>query len=101
MSQRVLDVARQPYALTLYTAWQLSQLRRRDHFEREAERHDLASLIAFATHEPQKLDALRSSFLDFYRPRTGRIEVITNRFARTRDLVARHATLQPIDPPPE
>lgn len=58
----VLAVARESYALTLYTHWHLEQRRRLDQITRKSERFDLAGLMAAAYHEPK---AIRERYEDF------------------------------------
>lgn len=59
----VLSVARESYALTLYTHWHLEQRRRLDQIARHSERFDLAGLMAAAYHEPTKLTERYDEFL--------------------------------------
>jgi hypothetical protein len=64
----VLTVARDSYALTLYTHWHLEQRRRLDLIARKSERFDLAGLMAAAYHEPTKLTESYRTFMDSLRP---------------------------------
>ncbi len=59
----VLAVARDSYALTLYTHWHLEQRRRLDLIARKSERFDLAGLMAAAYHEPKVLGERFEAFL--------------------------------------
>jgi hypothetical protein len=51
----VLEVARESFALTLYTWWHLEQRRRLEAVSRKLERFDMAGSMAQAFHEPGKL----------------------------------------------
>lgn len=93
----MLTIARQSFALTLYTLWHLQQWERVRMFEEQAMHHHLASLTAFATHEPKKLGELHERFLRENEQRPV-IEVVDAR-ARVRDLVEQHSRMKPAEGP--
>ena len=59
----VLEVARQSYALTLYTHWHIEQRRRLTLILQKSERLDLAGLMARAYHEPKSLLTEHEAFI--------------------------------------
>jgi hypothetical protein len=98
--QPVRLVARQSFALTLYTLWHLQQWARVASFEQQALQHHNAGLLAFAMHEPRKLTGLHERFVAEHtqtdRPRI----TVVNKWQRMRELLADHARLTPIEKPP-
>lgn len=93
-----MSIARQSYALTLYTLWHIEQRHERAGWVREAERHDMAGLVGIAFHEPKKLDVVHRRFLNrvLYNPeRDARVR------AQALEHIKRHAALVPIDAPAE
>lgn len=95
----MLAVARQSYALTLYTLWHLQQWQRYELFERQSLQHNAAALTAHAIHEPKKLDGLRERFLVESTDRGPSSPlVIADRWTRLRALLDAHARMTPIEP---
>lgn len=62
LSQPVLAVAGQPYALTLWTFGRLREIERFREINTMGDRLHLASLTAFAYHEPKKLSQEHQRF---------------------------------------
>ncbi len=60
----MLDVARESYALTLWSSLQLSELEERDAQRERYARYDLAGMIAMAHHEPKALADAMTAFVD-------------------------------------
>lgn len=79
--RQVLDVARDSFALTLYTFWHLEQRRRLDALTRKSERFDLAGLMAQGFHSPKELPDRYSEFLATLKPATA---VSPDRVAQSR-----------------
>jgi hypothetical protein len=96
--QPVLAIARQPYALTLYTRWHLQQWERLRVFEHQSMQHHGASLNAFAMHEPKKLGELHDRFIAEHERRPRAMIQVVDASARVRDLVAA-GRLTPVEPP--
>lgn len=88
----VRDVARESYALTLYTYWHLEQQRLVERWERASERFDLSGLVGLAMHKPAELHTQHERFLsevDSYRVETA--ATIAARAARVSELATRIA----------
>lgn len=66
--REVLTVARESFALTLYTFWHLEQRRRLNQILQRAERFDLAGLMAYAVNQPKELSTQHAKFLASLRP---------------------------------
>lgn len=93
-------VARQSYALTLWTHWHLLQRERRAWIERRYDRFDLAGMIAAAYHQPGDL---ATDFQKFYAQVSQRPEAEGDQAVRTerlRKMLDDHRRMRRIEPPP-
>lgn len=89
----VLTVARDSYALTLYTHWHLEQRRRLTMITQKSERLDLAGLMAGAFHEPKSLVAQHEAFLNSLRVQAP-TRTATSLARQIAVIRAAHATVQ-------
>jgi hypothetical protein len=81
----VLAIARESYALTLWTWAHLEQQRDIERALARGDRFDAAGLMAVALHDPKKLDPLRDEFVRSLGVRTpARQSTNTERIARAR-----------------
>jgi hypothetical protein len=86
----VAEVARDSFALTLWTWGEIMAMDREATVERMGERTDLAGLVAVAFHEPSKLQQAELRYLKA----AGRLtSMIDQAKARTLALVAQHERL--------
>jgi hypothetical protein len=92
----VLAVARESYALTLYTHWHFEQRRRLDQIARKSERFDMAGLMAAAYHEPSKLQDRYDEFAASLRAPTG-VAIEPSAVALARQIAVVRAAHSPRD----
>lgn len=63
LGRHVVDVAADPFVLTLWTFWHIQQIQEVEAHEKHADRLDLAGLVAVSYHDPKELTNLRANFL--------------------------------------
>jgi hypothetical protein len=91
-----MTVARDSYALTLWTWWHLIQQDRRAWIDAKLDRFDLAGMIAHAQHEPKKLGEQYEQFLSEILVSPGAASNPEVRNERLKKMLADHAKLIPI-----
>lgn len=92
------------YALTMWTFFHVMQMQHLDALEREAERHDLAGLVAYAYHKPDELRTSHARFQARVRDESPLVEARgAQDGARSRALahVAAHQRIGATPPNPE
>lgn len=61
--RRVIEVAREPFAITFWIFWHVQQLHELDIVEQKLARIDAASLMTFSFNEPKKLEQIQKDYL--------------------------------------
>lgn len=92
----VVEVARQSYALTLWTSWHLGQQQRMQWIDDRSNRFDLAGLITAGYHEPSSLGEQFNSFLDDITVNPAAASDTLVRSARLKKMLRDHARLVPV-----
>ena len=87
-------VARESFALTLWTWAELAQLKRERQVDRMGERTDLAGLVAVAFHEPASLQKAEYRYLSAAGTLSRMLDSTRDRMEQQRDAVARALAAQ-------